>query len=209
VNQPLEPLPDDWTQALAVVAHPDDLEDGAASAIARADSIGPIGGEAGIDGLALAEAAVLRQTEQLVSAAIVGVDDVSFLHYPDGVVEYGPGLGFAAGLAAGQSPDRSQTATAANVGSSQASFAVSEVITVAEPQTPSPPGDEKARVAGAGLELTVRPAIIDVESGGRFDLRVGRVLKRIGDNSFEMFAYKARFPVRRSASSRAHRFSST
>ena len=31
----LEPLPEDWDRALAVVAHPDDLEYGAASAVAR------------------------------------------------------------------------------------------------------------------------------------------------------------------------------
>ncbi len=31
----LEPVPEDWSRALAVVAHPDDLEYGAASAIAR------------------------------------------------------------------------------------------------------------------------------------------------------------------------------
>ena len=31
----LEPIPETWTRALAVVAHPDDLEYGAASAIAR------------------------------------------------------------------------------------------------------------------------------------------------------------------------------
>ena len=31
----LDPIPETWTRALAVVAHPDDLEYGAASAIAR------------------------------------------------------------------------------------------------------------------------------------------------------------------------------
>jgi LmbE family N-acetylglucosaminyl deacetylase len=95
----LEPIPETWTRALAVVAHPDDLEYGAASAIARWSASGrSIGyvivtdGEAGIDALPPSEAAVLRQKEQLASAAIVGVDDVSFLHYRDGVVEYGPAL---------------------------------------------------------------------------------------------------------------------
>ena len=32
---PLEPLPEDWQRGLAIVAHPDDLEFGAAAAIAR------------------------------------------------------------------------------------------------------------------------------------------------------------------------------
>jgi len=32
---PLEVLPEDWQRALAIVAHPDDLEYGAASAVAR------------------------------------------------------------------------------------------------------------------------------------------------------------------------------
>jgi hypothetical protein len=31
----LEAVPEDWDRGLAVVAHPDDLEDGAASALAR------------------------------------------------------------------------------------------------------------------------------------------------------------------------------
>ena len=45
--------------------------------------------EAGIDGLP-AEAAVLRRQEQVTSAAIVGINDVTFLGRPDGVVL--PGL---------------------------------------------------------------------------------------------------------------------
>jgi LmbE family N-acetylglucosaminyl deacetylase len=47
-------------------------------------------GEAGIDGLTPEEAGVLRRQEQVTSAAVVGVDDVTFLGHPDGVVE--PGL---------------------------------------------------------------------------------------------------------------------
>ena len=95
----LEPMPETWTRALAVVAHPDDLEYGAASAIARWTADGRsvayvivTDGEAGIDAIPPAEAAVLRQKEQLFSAAVVGVDDVSFLHHRDGVVEYGLAL---------------------------------------------------------------------------------------------------------------------
>jgi LmbE family N-acetylglucosaminyl deacetylase len=46
-------------------------------------------GEAGIDGISPAEAGPLRQKEQVASAAVVGVDDVTFLSQPDGVVENG------------------------------------------------------------------------------------------------------------------------
>ena len=94
----LQTLPEDFARALAVVAHPDDLEYGAASAIARWTRNGPsVGyvivtdGEAGIDGLDPAEAGPLRQKEQVASAAIVGVDDVTFLGHRDGVVENGLG----------------------------------------------------------------------------------------------------------------------
>ncbi|MBC3191016.1 PIG-L family deacetylase [Pseudonocardia sp. C8] len=99
MNPHLDPMPDDWDRALAVVAHPDDLEYGAASAVARWTRAGKTvayvivtDGEAGIDGIAPGDAAVLRQKEQLASAAIVGVSDVTFLHHPDGVVRYGPEL---------------------------------------------------------------------------------------------------------------------
>lgn len=51
-------VPEDWTRALAVVAHPDDLEYGAASAIARWTAQGKevvyclvTSGEAGIDSM--------------------------------------------------------------------------------------------------------------------------------------------------------------
>ncbi|WP_281689929.1 PIG-L deacetylase family protein [Pseudonocardia thermophila] len=92
----LQTLPEDFGRAMAVVAHPDDLEYGAASAIARWTRSGtPVGyvivtdGEAGIDGLDPAAAGPLRQKEQLASAAIVGVEDVTFLGHRDGVVETG------------------------------------------------------------------------------------------------------------------------
>ena len=92
----LEPMPDDWNRLLAVVAHPDDLEYGAASAIARWTAEGKwvgyivvTAGEAGIDGLEPQTAGPVREREQRTSAAVVGVDDVRFLGYPDGVVESG------------------------------------------------------------------------------------------------------------------------
>jgi LmbE family N-acetylglucosaminyl deacetylase len=92
---PLLPeVPEDWTRALAVVAHPDDLEYGAASAIARWTGQGKTvvyclvtSGEAGIDSTPPDRTAVLRQAEERRSAAVVGVDTVEFLNHPDGLVE--------------------------------------------------------------------------------------------------------------------------
>ena len=96
---PLEPLTEDWDRALAVVAHPDDLEYGAAAAIARWTGQGKhvtycllTSGEAGIDGMHPDEARTVREAEQRASAAIVGVDTVDFLGLPDGVLEYGVAL---------------------------------------------------------------------------------------------------------------------
>jgi len=96
-DTPLEPFPEDWERGLAVVAHPDDLEYGAASAIARWTSEGRTiayvlvtRGEAGIDHMDPATVGPLRSAEESASAAIVGVDDVAFLDgHADGTVEYG------------------------------------------------------------------------------------------------------------------------
>jgi LmbE family N-acetylglucosaminyl deacetylase len=92
----LQLLPDDWSRALAIVAHPDDLEYGTASAIAKWTDAGKqvsyllvTSGEAGIDTLAPSECARVRETEERASAATVGVSDVEFLGYADGVIEYG------------------------------------------------------------------------------------------------------------------------
>jgi LmbE family N-acetylglucosaminyl deacetylase len=89
-------MPEDWRRALAIVAHPDDLEFGAAAAVATWTDAGrEIGyllvtkGEAGIDGMPPAQAGPLREQEQKDSAAAVGVHDVEFLDYLDGVVEAG------------------------------------------------------------------------------------------------------------------------
>jgi LmbE family N-acetylglucosaminyl deacetylase len=94
--EPLEPVTEDWETALAVVAHPDDLEFGSAAAIARWTGQGKrivycllTSGEAGIDGIPPAESAPLREAEERESARIVGVDTVEFLGLPDGVLEYG------------------------------------------------------------------------------------------------------------------------
>ncbi len=91
----LEPMPENWDTALAVVAHPDDLEYGAASAVARWTAQGKriaylllTRGEAGIDSIAPEEAGPLREAEQRASASEVGVQDVEFLDYQDGIIEY-------------------------------------------------------------------------------------------------------------------------
>ena len=93
---PLTPLDESWTKALAIVAHPDDLEFGAAAAIARWTGQGKqityvmvTSGEAGIDGMHPDESRRVREAEQIESARIVGVDTVEFLGFKDGVVEYG------------------------------------------------------------------------------------------------------------------------
>jgi LmbE family N-acetylglucosaminyl deacetylase len=92
---PLEPLPEDWERALVVVAHPDDIETGSASAIARWTGQGKhiayclvTSGEAGIDSMDPARAKEVREAEERTSAQIVGVEAVEFLGYPDGTVEY-------------------------------------------------------------------------------------------------------------------------
>jgi LmbE family N-acetylglucosaminyl deacetylase len=89
-------MPTDWERALAIVAHPDDLEYGAAGAIAawvrdgkQVTYLLATRGEAGIDGVPPVECARLRETEQRRSAELVGVSDVEFLDHPDGVIEYG------------------------------------------------------------------------------------------------------------------------
>lgn len=92
----MQPVPEDWQRALAVVAHPDDLEYGAGSAIARWTAqcktvIEVLGtrGEAGIDAMDPAKAGRLRAEEQVAAAREVGVDVVEFLDHPDGMLEYG------------------------------------------------------------------------------------------------------------------------
>jgi LmbE family N-acetylglucosaminyl deacetylase len=93
----LEPFPDDWARALCIVAHPDDLEYGAAAAVACWTAAGKqvsyllvTRGEAGIDGMTPDQAGPLREGEERASAAVVGVDTVEFLEgHVDGVIEYG------------------------------------------------------------------------------------------------------------------------
>ncbi|WP_431969169.1 PIG-L deacetylase family protein [Nocardia sp. bgisy134] len=90
----MEQVPEDWQRGLVIVAHPDDIEYGAAAAVARWTGQGKdiryvlvTSGEAGIAGMPPAEAGPLRQAEEIASAKVVGVDQVEFLGYPDGRVQ--------------------------------------------------------------------------------------------------------------------------
>ena len=92
----MQPIPEDWTRAVAVVAHPDDLEYGVASAVARWTGQGKkvayvlaTRGEAGIAGMDPGRTGLLRVEEERRSAAVVGVSEVEFLSHEDGLVEYG------------------------------------------------------------------------------------------------------------------------
>lgn len=92
----MQAMPEDWERAVAVVAHPDDLEYGAASAIARWTNQGKsvsyllaTRGEAGIAGRSPDEVGPLRVEEERRSAAVVGVTDVRYLSHQDGAIEYG------------------------------------------------------------------------------------------------------------------------
>jgi LmbE family N-acetylglucosaminyl deacetylase len=83
-------------KALAVVAHPDDVDFGMAGTIATLTSQGiavtyclVTSGDAGGDDMVMAkeERAKIREDEQRAAAACVGVHDLVFLGYPDGLVE--------------------------------------------------------------------------------------------------------------------------
>ena len=87
----MQPMPEDWERAVAVVAHPDDLEYGAASAVARWTAQGKqvsyvlaSRGEAGIAGMDPAVVGPLRVEEERARAALVGVTTVEFLDHADG-----------------------------------------------------------------------------------------------------------------------------
>jgi LmbE family N-acetylglucosaminyl deacetylase len=90
-------VPEDWDRCLAVVAHPDDLEYGAAAAIARWTGQGKTAvevlatrGEAGIASMEPSEAARVRTAEQEASGALVGASAVEFLSgHRDGMLTYG------------------------------------------------------------------------------------------------------------------------
>ncbi len=92
----MQPMPEDWTRAVAVVAHPDDLEYGVSAAVARWTGQGKkityllaTKGEAGIAGQPPDRVGPLRANEEIRSAEVVGVTEVVFLDHRDGLVEYG------------------------------------------------------------------------------------------------------------------------
>lgn len=92
----MEPVPEDWRRALAVVAHPDDLEYGGSTAVAKWTGQGKTvvevlatRGEAGIDSMEPEEVRRVRSAEQVEAARRVGVETVEFLDLPDGQLEYG------------------------------------------------------------------------------------------------------------------------
>jgi LmbE family N-acetylglucosaminyl deacetylase len=99
MTERLPALPENWDRCLCVVAHPDDIEYGAASAVARWTAqrkrvtyLLASRGEAGIDSLSPDKAAPLREAEERAGAREVGVEVVEFLDHRDGVIEYGPEL---------------------------------------------------------------------------------------------------------------------
>jgi LmbE family N-acetylglucosaminyl deacetylase len=86
----------DITRILAITAHPDDVDFGAAGTIARWTDAGievtyclVTDGDAGgqDEDFPRAEMPALRRAEQIAAAKCVGVHDVRFLGYPDGRVE--------------------------------------------------------------------------------------------------------------------------
>jgi LmbE family N-acetylglucosaminyl deacetylase len=90
------PFPADaFQRVLCVVAHPDDVEYGTSSAVAAWTSQGVevaylllTKGEAGMDASTPDQTAELRMREQVAGSNVVGVGQVDFLDYPDGVLVY-------------------------------------------------------------------------------------------------------------------------
>jgi LmbE family N-acetylglucosaminyl deacetylase len=97
----LQPLDEStFETVLCVAAHPDDMEFGAAAAVARWTGQGKwvgytmvTSGEAGIDTMPPEQAGPTREQEERDGAARVGVEVVDFLEgFGDGVVEHGLAL---------------------------------------------------------------------------------------------------------------------
>lgn len=91
----LPPLPEEFSRVLCVVAHPDDVEYGTASAVAAWTARGVevaylllTKGEAGMDASTPDKTAELRVREQIAASRAVGVTEVEFLDHPDGVLVY-------------------------------------------------------------------------------------------------------------------------
>lgn len=84
-----------FQRVLCVVAHPDDVEYGASSAVAAWTGQGIevaylllTRGEAGMDASSPDRTAELRMREQVAGSHVVGVVQVDFLDHPDGVLVY-------------------------------------------------------------------------------------------------------------------------
>ena len=96
-DSPLQKLDTDGVERiLCVVAHPDDLEYGISAAVAawtaagiQVDYLLMTAGEAGMR-RAPAEAGLLRAREQRAACDVVGVNDLTILDFPDGLMEPGP-----------------------------------------------------------------------------------------------------------------------
>lgn len=82
--------------AMAIVAHPDDIEFGCVGTLARWSKAGArisyllcTSGDVGIakEGMTRAQAIEIRETEQRAAAAVAGATEVIFLREPDGMVE--------------------------------------------------------------------------------------------------------------------------
>ncbi|MBG6183205.1 LmbE family N-acetylglucosaminyl deacetylase [Arthrobacter sp. CAN_A214] len=93
MNAP-QAMPENWQRALLIMAHPDDPEYGTAAAVAQWTGAGKdisyllaTRGEAGIAGMSPAEAAMVRLDEQRRACEQVGVENLTFLDYPDGRIE--------------------------------------------------------------------------------------------------------------------------
>jgi LmbE family N-acetylglucosaminyl deacetylase len=94
--QGLEAVPENWERALAIAAHPDDLEYGASGAVAKWTANGKqvsylmvSRGEAGIEAWPPEQTGLIREAEEREAGRLVGVDQVEFLEYDDGIIEYG------------------------------------------------------------------------------------------------------------------------
>lgn len=91
--QVLPALPDeDWARVLCVVAHPDDMEWGASAAVAtwvrRGVQVAYLlltSGEAGMQGPP-EEVGPLRADEQARACGVVGVQELTILNHPDGML---------------------------------------------------------------------------------------------------------------------------
>lgn len=90
----------DVERALVVVAHPDDVDFGAAGTVATWTKAGvgvfycicTSGETGGFDDTPREQMPALREAEQRAAAAEVGVADVTFLGYPDGALVAGAAL---------------------------------------------------------------------------------------------------------------------